>query len=197
MESERAQTHRSFRRWRMAAPGVQFNSEMQLTYFQPTVDQYVKRAQSHRSFRRWRMAAPSVQFNSETQLTYFQPTVDQYVKKLEQALASGDVAAAQQALAKLEKTVAAAPLSSGAGSETQGSLPASVTLQNIGAALSNGDLSSAADALSVLRQGSSSPNVVAPDNNSYADQSSATPADVEDPSEVGPDDTARKLDLRV
>lgn len=143
------------------------------------------------------MAAPGVQFNSEMHLTYFEPTVDQYVKKLGQALASGDMAAAQQALANLDKAITTAPRSSGEGIGLQSSQQVSANLKNMGSALQTGDLTAAEGALGELRNELSSARSNSLDGTGYVGQSPSTnPGDVESPPEGGQDGSG-KVDLRA
>jgi len=94
--------------------------------------------------------ATAVQLSSGVHLTYFQPTVDQYLKKVEQAIASGDLESAKQALAQLKKAVSGADKAGdGSGHPTGHS---GANMQDVNAALGSGDLAWAERAVNDLRQ---------------------------------------------
>ena len=98
--------------------------------------------------------AAGVQLTSEVHLACFQPTVDQYLKKIQEAIASGDLADAQQALAQLKNTVTGVGQADGKG----GTARQQTGLQDVSAALANGDLADAERAVNDLQQPLSAAN---------------------------------------
>lgn len=97
------------------------------------------------------MAAPGIELNPQIPLSCFEPTVEQYVKKIQQAVASENKTAAEQALAKLEKAVGGSgPMSERTGTGASGQVITG--LQYVRAALEENDFSSAGQAISALRK---------------------------------------------
>lgn len=142
------------------------------------------------------MAASGVQPNSDKQLEYFEPTVDQYVKKLEQAVASTDPSVAKQDLANVDGAMSTELRLTSNGTGVQDSQQIS-TAAGDGAALENGDLTSAESAVVELRRSPSIARDVPLDSNGSAGQSSSASSDEIDGSSESSQDASGKLDLRV
>ena len=96
------------------------------------------------------MSVPQVQLTAAARLAYFEPTVSQYLHKLEQAVSARNLAAARDALGRLEKMVPTSSLSSTAGDEA--SVRIVSHLQDVGRALQLADMTKAAEALDPLRR---------------------------------------------
>ena len=139
--------------------------------------------------------AAGVQLTSGVHMAYFQPTVDQYLKKVEQAIAAGDLAGAQQALAQLKKAAAKA------GDGSAGAARQDANLEDVGAALGNGDLAQAEKAVSDLRRslssGTSPAKAGAADGESGAGAASSSAAPGDSSETDGPGDGGRGVDVKA
>jgi len=143
--------------------------------------------------------ATGVQLNPGVHLAYFQPTVDQYLKKIEQAITSGDLASAQQALAQLKKAAAS---TGQAGDAKGGTARQGANLNDVSAALGSGDLAWAERAVSDLRQAlssgkASSGKTRATDGERGADGASSSEAQGDSSETNGPADGGRGLDVKA
>lgn len=96
------------------------------------------------------MSAPGVQLYSPVQGNYFEPDVRAYIQKIEQAVVSNNLAAAQQAFVQLDTLVHEYPPAASKAGGWQ-SPEAAKSVAAIGQALKEGDLDGAATALAGLR----------------------------------------------
>jgi hypothetical protein len=95
----------------MSAPGIQLNSEPQLTHFQPTIRQYLQSVveavmsnnlpAAQQAFAQLTRNIPSPAAASGSQKTELATRVQQGVQVLGKALETGDLSAAQQAVGEL------------------------------------------------------------------------------------------------
>ena len=138
--------------------------------------------------------AARVQLDPGIHLGYFEPTVDQYLKKIQQAVTTQDLSAAQQAFARLEKKMStSAQPATGTGSQPSAQLLGD--LGNIGAALGSGDLALAGQALNDLRNSFFSARG-GQSGGASADQTSS-PGETDTPLEGELGDAVRTVDLKA
>jgi len=121
----------------MSAPGIQLSSEPSLTYFQPTVRQYLQSIReavafnhlsaAQQAFAQLAKVIPVSAHLAEGQTGELAGRINQGMQALGQALDSGDLTAAQHAVAGIRTNVQSmsdeqAPKPDGAGSESGSNL---------------------------------------------------------------------------
>jgi hypothetical protein len=99
----------------MSAPGVQLSSEPYLTYFQPTIRQYLQGIRdavasnnlpaAQQAFTQLAKVIPSPAPGTRVQTNEFAARISQGVQVLGEALQTGDLSAAQQAIAGLRVNI--------------------------------------------------------------------------------------------
>jgi hypothetical protein len=99
----------------MSAPGIQLNSQPQLTYFQPTVRQYLQSIKeavmsndltaAQQAFAQLIKAAPSLSPGSGEQAIELATRVSRGLQAVGSALKAGDLPGAGEALGELRQTI--------------------------------------------------------------------------------------------
>jgi len=99
----------------MSAPGIQFSSEPHLTYFQPTIQQYLQSirdavgsnnlAAARQAYAQLTKTVPVPAQGAGENANELAARVEQGIQALGQALETSDVAAAQQAVAGLRTSM--------------------------------------------------------------------------------------------
>jgi hypothetical protein len=118
----------------MSAPGIQLNSEPHLSYFQPTIQQYLQGIKeavmsnnlpaAQQAFAQLQKAIPALSQESGGQSNAFAARVSQGVQAVGTALAAGDLAAAEQAVGEIRQNFQSA-------SDKQASQPQSVAAESV------------------------------------------------------------------
>jgi hypothetical protein len=103
----------------MSAPGIQLNSEPQLSYFQPTIQQYLQGIKeavmsnnlpaAQQAFAQLQKAVPALAQTSGGQSNAFAARISEGVQAVGTALAAGDLSGAEQAVSQLRQSFQSAP----------------------------------------------------------------------------------------